>query len=117
MVGHSRGRRNFSFGSNRQSGIEYSRKRIAGRIGTVRHCTISEAHGNQLLEFRVKGKQVVRGLRLKWRDKIGEKETLIPVPTRPSDFGEDVPGDIDDCEQVRRWILGWPKEAIVVAET
>ncbi|MGH7844511.1 MAG: DUF6745 domain-containing protein [Candidatus Binatia bacterium] len=86
-------------------------------LGTVRHWTISEANGNRLLEFRVKGTQLVRGLHVKWRDKTGEKETIIPVPSRRSYFGEDCPADIDDCEQVRRWTLGWPKDALAVAET
>jgi len=86
-------------------------------LGTVRHWTISEANGNRLVEFRVKGTQLVRGLHVKWRDKTGEKEMIIPVPHRRSYFGNDVPDDIDDCEQVRRWTLGWPKEAMAVAET
>lgn len=86
-------------------------------FGAVRHWTISEANGNALLEFRVKGTQLVRVLRLKWRDKTGDKETIIPVPSRRSYFGDDCPDDIDDCEQVRRWTLGWPKEAMVMAES
>jgi hypothetical protein len=86
-------------------------------LGTVRHWTISEANGNRLLEFRLKGTQFLRCLHLKWRDKTGDKETVIPVPNRRSYFGRDVPDDIDDCEQVRRWTLGWPKEALAIAET
>jgi hypothetical protein len=90
---------------------------FARLLGTVRHWTISEADGNRLIEFRVKGTQLVRGLHVKWRDKTGEKETVIPVPNKRAYFGNDVPDDIDDCEQVRRWTLGWPKEALAVAET
>jgi hypothetical protein len=86
-------------------------------LGTMRHWTISEANGNRLIEFRVKGTQFLRALHLKWRDKTGDKETVIPVPNRRSYFGDDCPDDIDDCEQVRRWTLGWPKEALAVAET
>ena len=86
-------------------------------LGTVRHWTISEANENRLLEFRVKGTQLVRGLHLKWRDKTGEKETILPVPSRRLYFGADCPDDIDDCEQVRRWTLGWPSDALAVAET
>jgi hypothetical protein len=86
-------------------------------VGTVRHWTISEAQGNSLIEFRIKGVQFVRALHVRWQDKTGQKETVIPVPTRKSEFGLDCPEDIDDCEQVRRWTLGWPKEAIAVAET
>jgi hypothetical protein len=86
-------------------------------LGTARHWTISEANGNRLIEFRVKGTQFLRCLHLRWRDKVGEKETVIPVPSRRSYFGNDCPADIDDCEQVRRWTLGWPKEALAIAET
>ena len=86
-------------------------------LGTVRHWTISEANGNRLIEFRVKGTHFLRALHLKWRDKTGDKETVIPVPSKRSYFGADCPDDIDDCEQVRRWTLGWPKEALAVAET
>jgi hypothetical protein len=86
-------------------------------LGNVRHWTISEASGNRLIEFRIKGTQLARGLHLKWRDKTGKKETILPVPHRRSYFGTDVPADIDHCEQVRRWTLGWPKEATAVAET
>lgn len=71
-------------------------------LGTVRHWTISEANGNRLLEFRVKGTQLVRGLHVNRLDKAGEKETIIPVPSRRLYFGDDCPADIDDCEQVRR---------------
>jgi hypothetical protein len=52
-----------------------------------------------------------------WRDKTGDKETILPVPRLARQFGEDCPEDVNDCEQVRRWTLGWPKEAIAVAET
>lgn len=45
-------------------------------------------------------------------DKTGSKETIIPVPHRKSYFGTDIPEDSDDCQQVRRWTLGWPREAI-----
>jgi hypothetical protein len=86
-------------------------------LGTVRHWTISEAHGNSLLEFRIKGVQFLRALHVRWQDKTGQKETVIPVPSRRSEFGADCPEDIDDCEQVRRWTLGWPKEALAIAET
>jgi hypothetical protein len=100
-----------------------ARMAIISKIGFVklltsaRHWTISEANGNRLIEFRVKGTQLVRALHLKWRDKTGDKETVLPVPNRRSYFGADCPDDIDDCEQVRRWTLGWPKEALAVAET
>ena len=48
-----------------------------------------------------------RGPYLKWRDKTGWKETIVPVPHRKSYFGTDIPEDIDACQQVRHWTLGW----------
>jgi hypothetical protein len=58
-----------------------------------------------------------RVLHVTWRDKTGDKETVIPVPRLSREFGADSPDNVNDCEQVRRWILGWPKEAMAVAET
>ena len=52
-------------------------------------------------------------LSLPWQDKTGEKETMLPVPRLARQFGEDCPDNVNDCEQVRRWTLGWPKEALV----
>ena len=56
-------------------------------------------------------------LHLKWRDKTGDKETFLPVPRTMRQFGDDRPDNINDCEQVRRSTLGWPKEALAIAET
>jgi hypothetical protein len=56
-----------------------------------------------LIEFRIKGVQFLRALHIRWQDKTGQKETVIPVPSRRSEFGPDCPEDIDNCEQVRRW--------------
>jgi hypothetical protein len=55
----------------------------------------------------------LRALRLK----TGAKETMLSVLRRAAQFGEDCPDNINDCEQVRRWTLGWAREAIAVAET
>lgn len=57
-----------------------------------------------------------RALQLTWQDKTGAKETFLPVPRLARQFGEDCPEDVN-CEQVRRWTLGWSKEAMAVAET
>lgn len=90
-------------------------------LDTQRYWVISSAGGNSLIEFRLgtteRNTQFVRALHLNWQDKTGQKETLIWVPRERTEFGDDCPDDIDDCEQVRRWTLGWPKEAIAVAET
>jgi hypothetical protein len=95
-------------------------------MDTVKYRRISEANGNALLEFALpvtrarsywKGNMRFRVLHVKWRDKTGEKETVLPVPRLASQFGEDCPENVNDCEQVRRWTLGWPKEAMAVAET
>jgi hypothetical protein len=50
-------------------------------------------------------------------DKHGKKETVLPVPRTKEQFGYDYPDNINDCEQVRRWTLSWPKDVAVVAET
>jgi hypothetical protein len=95
-------------------------------LETVRHRVVSKRGGNSLIEFTLKPETEsrwnnmtmrLRLLQLKWQDKTGEKETLLPVPRLMREFGQDAPEDVNDCEQVRRWTLGWPKKAIAVAET
>jgi hypothetical protein len=95
-------------------------------MDTTRHRRISEANGNSLLEFTITaaaGKRYsnptlrFRLLHLKWHDKMGSKETLLPVPRLARQFGEDCPDNVNDCEQVRRWTLGWPRDALAIAET
>jgi hypothetical protein len=44
-------------------------------------------------------------------------DVSIMVPRLARQFGEDYPENVNDCEQVRRWTLGWPKEALAVVET
>ncbi|MCH8054743.1 MAG: hypothetical protein IH857_01130 [Deltaproteobacteria bacterium] len=94
---------------------------------------LSEANGNSLIELTIgrrrrKGSrwdtnnrgprpERIRLLHLTWQDKTGSKETVIPVPLTKRQFGQDCPDDVDDCEQVRRWTLGWGKDVEVVAET
>ena len=95
-------------------------------MDTVKHRRISVSNGNALLEFKIPRQTgsrwdnpnlQFRVLHVTWRDKTGDKETVIPVPRLARQFGDECPEDINDCEQVRRWTLGWPKEAIAVAET
>lgn len=104
-------------------------------IDTVKHRVILARKGNSLIEFALPaGKSDAvdetipswrrdqralrfRVLHVNWRYKIGDKETLLPVPRLKAQFGPDCPENINDCEQVRRWTLGWSKEAIAVAET
>jgi len=38
-------------------------------------------------------------------------------PRTRRQFGQDCPDNINDCEQVRRWTLGWPKDVEILAET
>jgi hypothetical protein len=82
----------------------------------LKYRLISKANGNSLIEFRVRD-LTVRGLHLVWVDKHGKKETVLPVPRTKEQFGYDYPDNINDCEQVRRWTLSWPKDVAVVAET
>ncbi|MGH7828498.1 MAG: DUF6745 domain-containing protein [Candidatus Binatia bacterium] len=89
-------------------------------LATARHRLISEANGNSLIEFKLGAKppfEYLRALRVKWQDKTGAKETILQVPRLRGQFGADRPENINDCEHVRRWTLGWPKEALAVAET
>jgi hypothetical protein len=88
-------------------------------MDTIRYRIVSRADGNSLMEFTIHptGKRSwvprFRALQLTWQDKTGAKETFLPVPRLARQFGEDV----NSCEQVRHWTLGWSKEAMAVAET
>jgi Domain of unknown function (DUF6745) len=84
-------------------------------VRKLKYRIISKANGNSLIEFHF-GNLTVRALPLVWVDKHGEKETILPVPRTREQFGY-YPDNINDCEQVRRWTLGWSKEADVVSET
>ena len=92
-------------------------------MDTIRYRIVSTADGNSLMEFTIHptGKRSwvprFRALQLTWQDKTGAKETFLPVPRLARQFGEDCPEDVNSCEQVRRWTLGWSKEAMAVAET
>jgi hypothetical protein len=95
-------------------------------MDTVKYRRISEANGNALIEFKIPSPGESRWqnrhlnfrvLHVTWQDKTGDKETVIPVPRLARHFGDECPENVNDCEQVRRWTLGWPKEAIAVAET
>jgi len=89
---------------------------------------VSKANGNSLIEFTFgrrnrrsgadsSGPEKFRALHLTWQDKTGSKETILPVPRTKQQFGRDRPDDIDDCEQVRRWTLSWPKDVEILTET
>jgi hypothetical protein len=98
-------------------------------VQNVPHKTISKMKGNSLIEFVFPGRKYesqerpgiatlrLRALHLSWKDKTGAKETILPVPRTLREFGDDRPTNIHSCEQVRRWTLGWPKEALAMAET
>jgi len=93
---------------------------FARLLATARNRIVLEAEGNSLIEFKLGSTapyEYIRALRLKWQDKTGAKETMLPVPRLATQFGEDCPENVNDCEQVRRWTLGWPKDAIAIAET
>ena len=57
-----------------------------------------------------------RGIHCKWEEKDGLHETVIPVWWRREQFGAECPDNIGDCEQVRRWTLGWGKDVQIVRE-
>ena len=111
-----------------RSRIQIPRRNTKKREDHINRAVIlSQANGNSLVEITIgmprRGHEngttatLLRVLHLTWRDKTGPKETVIPVPRSKRQFGRDCPDDINDCEQVRRWPLGWPKEAIAIAET
>src|SRR5439155_4357508 len=58
-----------------------------------------------------------RGIHCKWEEKDGLHETVIPVWWRREQFGAECPDNIGDCEQVRRWTLGWGKDVQIVRES
>ncbi len=91
-------------------------------LNKTSHTIISKANGNSLVEFQMeKYGHRLRALLLRWTDKTGAKETVIPVPRTKMEFGADCPVEhkriINDCEAVRRWTLGWPKDVEILAET
>ena len=117
-----------------QEGNSAVRAALIARIGfprllrTAKYKTISRRKGNALVEFAFSAKKYpkfpdhlpalrLRALHLTWHDKTGPKETVVPVPRTMRQFGEDCPRNIDSVEQVRRWTLGWPKEATSITET
>ena len=97
---------------------------FAQMLGKLPHKIISRAvnprlreRNNELIEFALGNGMQVRGLHLFWKENSGEeKETVIPVWRTKEQFGEDTPDDINDCEAVRRWVMGLPKEAVIVEE-
>ncbi len=102
----------------------FSKVGFAQLLNKVPHQVVSRANGNALIEFKMEDRYLAerfRVLHLKWEDKTGSKETVIPVPRTRVDFGPDFPAGreriINDCEQVRRWTLGWPKDVEILAET
>ena len=101
-----------------------SRVGFARLMGKIPHKVISTSPNrrgltekkDELLEFDL-GNLLVRGLHLAWREKSGEdKETVIPVWRTKEQFGPNCPDNINDCEQVRRWVMGLNKNAEIVTE-
>ena len=90
---------------------------FARMLGKLPHKLISTAPGGEeLIEFNINNAPV-RGLHCIWEEGDGRHETVIPVWWREEQFGNDCPDNINDAEQVRRWTLGWPHDARVVAES
>ena len=74
------------------------------------------ARNDELIEFDIGGNRM-RGLHLFWLEKTGEeKETMIPVWRTKEQFGGDCPENINDCEQIRRWVMRLPQNAEIVEE-
>jgi len=75
----------------------------------------------RLIEMMWDGYERIRMLHLKWKDKDGKRhETLIHVPATNGEFqrlGQKPPEDIDDCEEMRRWVMRLNPEDVLVMET
>ena len=75
----------------------------------------------RLIEMTWDGYEKIRMLHLKWKDKDGKRhETLIHVPATAREFqrlGQKPPDDIDDCEEMRRWVMRLNPEDMLVKET
>lgn len=96
----------------KKCGFDHFRKHLDSKL-------ISASNGNELLEFDLGASMKVRGLLLRWIDKHDSKETILPVPRTLEQFKKtgDVPDDINDCEQVRRWTLHLTKDEELVNES
>lgn len=75
----------------------------------------------RLIEMSWDGYEKIRMLHLKWKDKDGRiHETLIHVPATGEEFGrlgQSPPKNIDDCEEMRRWVMRLSPEDVLVKET
>ena len=74
-----------------------------------------------LIEITWDGYSVIRMLHLRWLTKENHRqETLIHVPATKREFegiGQKPPSDIDDCEQMRRWVMRLEDGDKIVRET
>ena len=75
----------------------------------------------RLIEMTWDNYERIRMLHLKWKDKDGTRhETLIHVPATKREFqllGQKPPEDIDDCEEMRRWVMRLEEGDELVKET
>ena len=80
-----------------------------------------ESPHTRLIEMNWDGYQKIRMLHLRWKDKNGERhETLIHVPAAAREFqilGSVPPENIDDCEEMRRWVMRLNPEDSLIKET
>ena len=80
-----------------------------------------ESSDTRLIEITWDGYDKIRMLHLKWKDKDGEQhETLIHVPATVREFqnlGHEPPKNIDDCEEMRRWVMRLEKGDNLIKET
>lgn len=75
----------------------------------------------QLIEMSWDGYEKIRMLHLRWADKDnGKHETLIHVPATRQEFdqlGQRPPRNIDDCEEMRRWVMRLEPGDVLLRET
>ncbi len=84
----------------KKCGFGHFRKHLKSKI-------VSSSNNNELIEFDLGDSMIVRGLLVRWTDKHDSKETILPVPRTREQFQStgDIPDDINDCEQVRKWTV------------
>jgi len=90
-------------------------------LGKLEHKQISKSDTSELLDITLNEDLIVRGLLVKWDDKHEkDKHTIIPVPRTREQYAHisnEIPDNIDDAEQVRRWTLGLSPAHKIVMET
>lgn len=94
--------------------------KVVSKKGTRALFGFEKPH-TRLIEMTWEGFEKIRMLHLKWRDKERkDHETLIHVPATLWEFqrlNQKPPENIDDCEEMRRWVMRLNPEDMLIKET